>query len=139
MANLIALATFNKCLFLHSIIPFCSSVPIHEDDESCFALLRKGQEWYWNSVWKWVLTILWNSLKILLTSDFSLLKYTQCILVWSSMNVINHLVPIKFVTLKGLHISLWTRAKGLDSFYGCNWKETSWCLDNWQLSHWKKW
>ena len=49
--------------------------------------------------------------------------------MWSSIKVMNHLVPEILVILDGPQISLWIIEKDLDDLYGCEKKETQVCLE----------
>ena len=68
-------------------------------------------------------------LKYFASLDFSFKRYTQHNLVWSSIKVMNHLVPEILVILDGPQISLWIIEKDLDDLYGCEKKETQVCLE----------
>ena len=92
----------------------------------------------WIFSWNCVCTILNFFLKTCSTSDFSLNKCTHVILVWSSMNVMNHFFLEKVVIVEGPQTSLRMIEKGLDCLYDCRGKGERCCFSNSQISHWNE-
>ena len=75
--------------------------------------------------------------KILLTLDFSFMKYNQGALMQSLIKDKSFFFLEKLGILDGLHISAWIKEKGLMDLVFLNRKKVWWCLVSWQLSQWK--
>lgn len=70
-------------------------------------------------------------------ADLSFKRYTQHILVQSSMKVMNHLAPEQFEILDGSQTSEWTKKNGLEDNLLLIGYGTRWCFAMTHTSHGK--